>query len=65
MIIASMHFIHCPICLSDFKGIIFLHSHFLKNSNIIILDISPCGFQGVAIRKLHIWELIIMEFPQN
>jgi len=65
MIIASMRFIHWPICLSDFKGIRFLYSHFLKNSNIIFLDISPRAFQGVAIRKLHISEEIIMEFPQN
>ena len=36
MIIASMRFIHCPICFSDFKGIRFLYSDFLKNSNIII-----------------------------
>jgi len=60
-----MRFIHWPICLSDFKGIRFLHSDFWKNTNIIFLDISLCGFQGLAIRDLHISELIIMEFAQN
>jgi len=56
-----MHFRHCPICSSDFKWIKILHSNFLENSNIKFLDISPYGFRGVAIRKHHISDLIIME----